>query len=234
MANGHHPFRNVLVPIAIVLLALSAYQYYEQREITWYKDPVSTINEILLRLQSMMRTEEVAPFVVERSQPSDTIRPARDEKPEPTDIEIDPRFIEPGEPRFELVGRVIKVVDGDSLEVRVAGNEFPVRLYGVDAPEYGQPHGGDATRALTSKLARRTVLINIVDIDSYGRLVGTVYHRGENINVSMVAEGHGWWYRHYARSEDHLEDAEYAAREAGLGLWSKADPVAPWDWRRVD
>ena len=37
------------------------------------------------------------------------------------DIEIDPRFVEPGEPRFELVGRVTRVVDGDSLEVQVDG-----------------------------------------------------------------------------------------------------------------
>ena len=78
----------------------------------------------------------------------------------------------------------------------------------------------------------RTVAIEIVDIDSYGRLVGIVYRKGENINQTMIAEGHGWWYRQYAKSEDHLEDAEKAAREAGLGLWSGADPVAPWDWRR--
>jgi len=230
----HHPIRNLLIPIAIVALGLSAYEYYDKREITWYKDPVSAFNEAIFKMQSMARNSEVAPFVIERSQPSDTVRTTREGPSEKTGVEIDHRFVDPGEPRFELVGRVTRVVDGDSLEVRVAGNEFPIRLHGIDTPEYDQPYGKDATRALARKLERRTVIVNIVDIDSYGRLVGTVYHQGENINLTMVAEGHGWWYQQYAGSEEHLEDAEQAAREEGLGLWSNADPVAPWDWRRAN
>jgi len=229
-----HPIRNLLIPIVIVALGLSAYEYYDKREITWYQDPVSAFNEAFFKLQSMVRNNEVAPFIIERSQPSDTVRTVREESHESGDIEIDPRFLEPGEPRFELVGRVVRVVDGDSLQVRVAGNEFPIRLHGIDTPEHDQPHGSDATRALARKLERRTVIINIVDIDSYGRLVGTVYYQGENINLTMVAEGHGWWYQQYAGSEQHLEDAEQAAREEGLGLWSYAEPVAPWDWRRAN
>ena len=239
MANKkHHPFGNLLIPIAILLLGISAWEYYERREITWYKDPVSAFNEILLELQSMTGTDEVAPFVVERSQPSDTIRTARadsrEEARDPAAIEIDPRFVEPGESRFELVGRVSRVADGDSLEVRVDGSEYSIRLYGIDSPEGDQPYGRDASRALARKLNRRTVLINVVDIDSYGRLVGIVYHEGENINLTMIAEGHSWWYRRYAESEDHFEDAEKAARQARSGLWSDTDPVAPWDWRRAN
>ncbi|MBT8147330.1 MAG: thermonuclease family protein [Gammaproteobacteria bacterium] len=232
MANKKHPFRNILIPIAIVLLGLSAYEYYTKREITWYKDPVSAFNETLRKLQTTVRNEEQAPFVVERSQPSDELRAPQGQASGTAETEIVARYAEPGEPRFELVGRVSRVVDGDSLEVRVSGNEFPVRLYGIDTPEFGQPYGRDAGRALTSKLERRTVLIDIVEIDSYGRLVGTVYYEGRNINQLMLAEGHGWWYRQYAKSEDHLEDAEKAARKAGLGLWSQEDPVAPWEWRR--
>jgi endonuclease YncB( thermonuclease family) len=218
--NRHNPVRNLFVPVAIMLLGLSAFQYYEQREVTWHKDPAGALNDIILRVRSLWRSDEQAPFVIERSQPSDQVRPIRELTGQDSiAADIDSRYIDPGEPRFE---------------VRVAGNEFPIRLHGVDAPEYDQPHGEDASRALARKLQRRSVLINIVDIDSYGRLVGTVYYQGENINLAMIAEGHGWWYEQYARSEDHLEDAESAAREAGLGLWSSANPIAPWDWRRAN
>ena len=50
-------------------------------------------------------------------------------------------------------GTVVSVHDGDSIRVRRAdtGEVLPVRIYGVDCPELGQPHG-DAARDLTSSL----------------------------------------------------------------------------------
>lgn len=230
----HHPIRNLLIPIAIAVLGMSAYDYYDDREITWYEDLVTGFNEVFRDLHSRILDDDVAPFVFERSQSSDEIRVSRSATPKRSADKIDSRFKETGEPRFELVGRVARIVDGDSLEVSFAGNKLPVRLHGIDTPEHDQPHGKDATRALARKLERRTVLVNIVDIDSYGRYVGTVYYRGENINLSMVAEGHGWWYKQFASTDQHLEYAEQDARKAGLGLWSDVDPVAPWDWRRAN
>jgi len=226
----HHPIRAILVPVVIVLAGLSAYQYYDQREITWHRDPLATFGDALLRIRSFLRNDEIAPFVIDLSQPAERSHSASgDNTPA-----IDPRFSDPGEPRFELVGRVTRIIDGDSFEVTVSGNDFPIRMFGLDTPEHDQPHGREATQALTRKLDRRTVQINIVDIDNYGRLVGTVYQEGENINLTMITEGHGWWYRQYAGSERELGEAEQAARKAGLGLWSEADPVAPWDWRRAN
>lgn len=229
-----HPIRSLLVPIVFVILGLSAYDYYDDQEITWYEELIPAVNDAFRELRSMIRNEDVAPFVYERSQPSDERRVSRAATEVRTAVTIDSRFMDTGEPRFELVGRVARVVDGDSLEVDFAGNKLPVRLHGIDTPEHDQPYGGDAASALASKLERRTVLVNIVDIDSYGRYVGTVYHRGENINLSMVAEGHGWWYKQFARTDQHLQHAEQDAREAGLGLWSGVDPIAPWDWRRAN
>ena len=43
--------------------------------------------------------------------------------------------------------RIRRVIDGDSLEVKYAGlfsflrRPFPVRLYGIDAPELAHPTG---------------------------------------------------------------------------------------------
>ena len=49
----------------------------------------------------------------------------------------------------------------------------------------------------------------------------------------MVREGHAWAYRRYLTDQSFLED-EAKAREEGIGLWSIAGPVAPWNWRRGD
>ena len=61
---------------------------------------------------------------------------------------------------------------------------------------------------------------------------GTVYLDERNINLAMVAAGHAWWYRYYARNDHLLEAAEGKARAANLGLWGEPDPIPPWDWRR--
>ncbi len=47
----------------------------------------------------------------------------------------------------------------------------------------------------------------------------------------MVREGHAWAYRQYLSDGSLLMD-EAKAKEQGIGLWSIADPVAPWEWRR--
>jgi len=227
MARKQRSLRSLLVPVALLLAGLSLYEYYDRGVVTWHRDPAAALETLSLQLRELWRRQQEAPFVVERSEPA-----VRVNREVADSAALNSAYIDPGQPRFELVGRVSRVIDGDSVEVQVGGNEFPVRLFGIDTPERDQPHGDAATRALTGKLDSRTVAVSIADIDNYGRLVGTVYHRGHNINLEMIAEGHAWWYRQYAGSAGELEAAEQAAREAGLGLWAGREPVAPWQWRQ--
>ena len=75
----------------------------------------------------------------------------------------------------ELTGQVIKVNDGDTLILRIAGQRpVKVRLAGIDAPEYDQPYGKTARRVLTAIVSGRTVRVNTRSRDDYGRIVGTV------------------------------------------------------------
>jgi len=49
-----------------------------------------------------------------------------------------------------MSGRVVKVTDGDTLEIRMDGGKADrVRLTGIDAPELSQEHGQEAKAALT-------------------------------------------------------------------------------------
>ena len=49
----------------------------------------------------------------------------------------------------EFPGKVIKVIDGDTIDVLTDDNEtIRIRLYGIDCPERGQPFGNNATQAL--------------------------------------------------------------------------------------
>ena len=188
MSKTRHPIRNLLVPILIVASALSAYDYYNDREVTWHLRVIESVQRGMSNLQMFQRVPQEAPFIVEQSRPLEAAPnyrgPETREFPNTTDRQ-----------RFELVGYVSEVIDGDSFTARVHDNEFTIRLYGIDTPEYDQPHGSEASRALTQKLSRQTVAVELEDVDSYGRLVGTVYVDGENINEDMIAEGHAWWYR---------------------------------------
>jgi endonuclease YncB( thermonuclease family) len=130
-------------------------------------------------------------------------------------------------------GKVIKVVDGDTLHVLYQGGALKVRLSEIDTPERGQPWYQRAKDALAEKVAARVVSVEEVDRDRYGRLVGKVWLDGRDINREMVAGGHAWVYRRYLRDPSLLEDENHA-QAALLGLWRlpETQRTPPWEWRR--
>ena len=136
-------------------------------------------------------------------------------------------------PEFGLVGRVVRVADGDTLSILGEGNvQYKIRLHGIDAPERDQAHGRAAWNTLSRLVAGQTVGVVVLGEDSYGRTDGTVYLGDKDINLAMIESGYAWWYRHYARNDRLLEATEQRAREAGRGLWADPEPIPPWDWRR--
>ena len=131
-----------------------------------------------------------------------------------------------------VTGRVTYVADGDSFEIRTnQGRKTDIRLFGIDAPEGGQPHGRQARNALRRLILRREVVVAVVETDRYGRLVGNLYCDGVWINEAMVSQGWAWHYRHYSE-EAAIAAAEREARRRKLGLWRDPNPIPPWDWRR--
>lgn len=136
---------------------------------------------------------------------------------------------------FDFSGRVVRVADGDTLSILAGnGHQHKVRLFGIDSPERDQHFGQASRRALASMVSGKNVGVVRVETDDYGRTVGTVYLGERNINLAMVEGGYAWWYRRYAPYERHLAEAEQLARENGRGLWSKPQPQAPWNWRRIN
>lgn len=225
-----HPIRNALFTIALLLGALSAFQYVQQGAVTWHIPVWSAVQSAYDEARASLLDDQPAPIVVDRSEPLSNDTGSTDARLRTADDATFRRDIDTH--RFELVGRVTDVVDGDSFEMRVNDLTVEIRLHGVDTPEYDQPHGDAASRALSRKISRRNIFVEVLDIDSYDRLVGKIYRDGEYINLYMVEEGHGWWYEQYARSDRDLRQAQQSAIEAGLGLWADSNPVAPWEWRR--
>lgn len=130
----------------------------------------------------------------------------------------------------DFSGTVVRVVDGDTLDVLVSNRPVRVRLAQIDAPERTQAYGARARQALSALAFRRVVTVADAGVDGYGRTLGTVIVGGANINAAMVNQGMAWAYRRYLadRSLVHLEQQ---ARAAHRGLWNDPAPVAPWLFR---
>ncbi|MGB9128196.1 MAG: thermonuclease family protein [Thiobacillus sp.] len=130
----------------------------------------------------------------------------------------------------DFSGTVVRIVDGDTLDVLVANRPVRVRLAQIDAPERRQAYGTRARQALSAMIFRRVVTVADAGADSYGRQLGTIFVAGANINAAMVGRGMAWAYRQYLtdRSLIRLEQQTRAARR---GLWGDPAPVAPWRFR---
>lgn len=128
---------------------------------------------------------------------------------------------------------VVKVHDGDSMTLTVAGAKVSLRLDQIDAPELKQDHGKKARDALTKMLKGRTLAVERGLVDKYGRVIGTLWgDHGENINLEIVRQGQAWAYTRYVR-DPAFPAAQAEAAAAKRGLWQyKRKPTAPWLWRQ--
>ncbi len=69
--------------------------------------------------------------------------------------------------------------------------------------------------------------------DRWGRTIGHVLVDGRDTNLLMLEAGMAWHYREYSKNT-RLQRAEDDARAATKGLWADREPIAPWDWRKLD
>ena len=81
-----------------------------------------------------------------------------------------------GLPAFasQFTGEVIGVLDGDTIDVLIDRKPIRVRLHGIDCPEKGQPRGSRAKWYASDLAFKKTVTVQITDVDRYGRIVGQV------------------------------------------------------------
>lgn len=141
--------------------------------------------------------------------------------------------IAPDAASYELRGRidaeVLRVVDGDTIEVDLAGRQEDVRLIGVDTPETVKPgepvqcFGPQASRFTKRALEGETVRLEFDRElrDVYDRLLAYVYLGERFVNAELIEGG-------FARTLEiepntsraaELARLQRAAGAAGRGLW---------------
>lgn len=128
--------------------------------------------------------------------------------------------------RHENVG-VVKVIDGDTIDVQFANGVYRVRYIGVDTPEVGQCGYQQAKDLNAQFVLGKTVLMEkeVSNTDQFGRLLRHVYLPGYNVAVSDILIYEGWGFakayppdtRYYNWMKMLMDDAA-ANRRGGWSL----------------
>ena len=144
-----------------------------------------------------------------------------------------PTVIPPGMP-----AQVVYVVDGDTFEVEIDGQEYRVRYIGIDAPETVKPDtpvewmGPEAKAANKALVAGKIVYLekDVSNVDKYGRLLRYVFLAdGTFVNGELVRQGYAQaiTYPPDVKYQDRLRVLQREARAAGLGLWGPEPTPSP-------
>ncbi len=133
----------------------------------------------------------------------------------------------PGEEQYE----VIKVVDGDTIQIMYNGKKERLRLIGIDTPE--SVHSDETKNTEEGRIASEyvksflegkyvTLEFDVEERDQYDRLLAYVYLDGEMVNKKIIRDG-------YASLETVPPNVKYVdeftallkeAKEAKRGLWA--------------
>lgn len=130
-------------------------------------------------------------------------------------------------------GHVERVVDGDTVVVRMSGASERVRLIGVDTPETVDERrpvecfGREASAFTAGLLPPGTPVLVVRDVearDAYDRLLGYVYRSTDGlfVNLELAEQGFAELLTippNVAHAEE-LRAAARRARTASRGLWS--------------
>jgi micrococcal nuclease len=129
---------------------------------------------------------------------------------------------------------VTKVVDGDTIEVSLAGENKKVRLIGINTPEtvdprkpvecFGKEASARAKELLTGKNVRLQADSSQTNTDKYGRLLRYVFlEDGTDFNLKMVQDGFAYEYTYDVpyQFQTEFKKAQADTEKAGLGLWSQ-------------
>jgi endonuclease YncB( thermonuclease family) len=148
-------------------------------------------------------------------------------------------FIPPSESKplnfsqLVFTAKVIRILDGDTMEVLYQNQPLKIRLAHIDCPEKRghQPFGTKAKQALSDLCFGQVVTVQGQKYDRYKRLIAVIINRKKQVvNQEMVKQGMAWHYKKYSGDPLYAQ-LEVTARKNKVGLWQEADAVAPWEWR---
>lgn len=127
--------------------------------------------------------------------------------------------------------RVVRVIDGDTVDVESNGKSQRVRLLNIDTPETKHPDkavqclGPEATEFLRRVLSPGDTVRLTYDVDrvdGYGRTLAAVSKNGSDVSTAIADAGYGVAIKvgANARFYQQVKEGEDRARKAARGLFA--------------
>jgi micrococcal nuclease len=135
---------------------------------------------------------------------------------------------------------VVKVVDGDTLDVMIDGKAERLRLIGINTPETVDPRkpvecfGAEASNKAKALLSGKKISLESDssqgERDKYDRLLRYVFlEDGTNFNLLMIREGYAYEYTYNLpyKYQSEFKDAQKEASVNKIGLWGNTCETPP-------
>lgn len=143
---------------------------------------------------------------------------------------------QPDDQNTTVTATVLFVIDGDTVELEIAGMTERVRLLGIDAPESVHPSepeqcfGAEASAALTDLLPIGSMVEVVRDLearDRFDRLLLYLYRAEDGLFVNEWLVRNGLadtsFFEPNTALAPALTAARSGAREESAGLWGSCD-----------
>lgn len=131
-----------------------------------------------------------------------------------------------------IEGKVINIIDGDTIHVKYKSVTHKIRLAYIDCPEIRQKYGRSVRTYLSDMIIGKTVRAQIYSIDRYNRPIAEIFFSNNNINLHLIETGKCLVYRRYAKGKTNYFIKEKLAKKNRVGLHGDSNFVAPWLWRK--
>lgn len=128
-----------------------------------------------------------------------------------------------------IEGTVVRVVDGDTIYVQLAGRVEKIRYIGVNTPEIRHPIKGEEPGGREAADVNRRIVggqrvrleLDVRTRDRYGRLLAYVWVGDMMVNAELVRLGYAqvMTLPPNVRYQNLFVKLQREARDAGRGLW---------------
>lgn len=149
--------------------------------------------------------------------------------------------------------KVLKVIDGSTIQVLHNGRPEKVKLLKVDTPQSVYPDkkqiiplGKAASEYTGKRLSGKFVKLEFEGefTGRYGMLLAYVFVDGTNFNLELVSKGFSPYFTRYGKSKNYDKEfkiAERSARNKKLGIWRNPELAekylklkSEWNRNRTD
>ena len=142
---------------------------------------------------------------------------------------LTPLFSGDSGPSRSETATVVRVIDGDTIEVDLDGWRYTVRYIGINTPETNRPsrgvefYGPEASARNRELVEGKTVRMefDVSSTDRFDRLLGYVYVDDEMVNATLISEG-------FAVASTFPPDTKFADRFENIQMQAMEIPSNPF------